>query len=926
MNKIPGSKFEDIYTYTKTLTKLEKGTLFEHFTYYLFQYDPMLSANLENIWMYSQVPPNILRDLKLPKTDKGIDLIAKIDGEFYAIQCKFRQNPNITIKWGELSTFFGLSFGITDNFKGGILVTNTYNLCNEVLVSDKVQSISGVYFDDLSKKIYQSIKMQDNKVVYKRKYPLGHQRLCVMYSQAHFLENSNGYIEMACGSGKTLTSYWIDKSLLNTKTVVFVPSLNLLSQFYSDWIKQSSVENINIKFLLIGSDVDVDIDNKDKKIMCKSNGLFLCTDPMMIKNNIKKNQNSKIVVICTYQSAVQLKLACRNKIIFDFAIFDESHRTVGQKNKQFSLMLENKNLGIRKRLFMTATPKIYSGSIEKPDIVSMNNENIYGKMFYRYSTGDAIKDKRLVDYQVISLYVKNADIHKLIKQHRLVGMKKTFKDVDSNYLGTAILLLKKIHDGTCTHLLTYHNKIKNAVTFAMILNILNNVLYNNNNNNVFITHLDSTHTIKERNNVIREFNKQPKAIVCSSRILIEGINIPIVDSVCFVDPKFSTIDITQCIGRSLRLCENKKLAHIIVPIFIENFDDELSDKNYGNILRILKTLKSTDERIIEYFKLKQNEKINNAIVVHEYYNEKQYSKEIKIFDWINCINEKIWCVVETFTFKYKKLQDWVKKNKRIPRCRRNKKYIEEIKLAQWCISHKNKYKKKSLSQEKIILFEKIKGWIWVNDENDFNVMYTHVIKWVCDNNKFPSEAKNKSAFEKKLARWCGHKRNMYLNKKLLPHQIEKLNKIKGWWWSRNGKENFMLQYNELVKWVKDNNKIPTVTINETEKKLSYWLNRIKEQKKYNKLPQYQIDLLNKLPGFKWRVPINNEEIFNTNYNLVYRWVLKNNKFPRWRAENEDERKLYYWVLRNRKNKSTLSIEKQKLLLKIPGWKWFTIKK
>ena len=285
--------FDDIYVHTKKLSKKEKGDLFEKFTYFLFKLDPRLNNQLENIWLYSDVPPKIIKELNLPTKDKGIDLIAQINGEYYAIQCKFRQDPNVVLNWTELSTFFGLAFGMNNKIKGGFLVTNTLDLCSEVIKSTKVEPIYGDFFDDLPKNFFLSINNSNTKIEYEKKYMYPHQNQCRLNCMVHFMNNSRGHIEMACGSGKTLTSYWIDSGLSNSKTVVFVPSLNLLSQFYSALVNQSYAENKKIRYLLIGSDADV-----DEAIKYKPNDLILYIDPKFIKELFRiKNYETKCMNI-----------------------------------------------------------------------------------------------------------------------------------------------------------------------------------------------------------------------------------------------------------------------------------------------------------------------------------------------------------------------------------------------------------------------------------------------------------------------------------------------------------------------------------------------------------------------------------------------------------------------------------------------------
>lgn len=151
-------KFNDIYRVTKNFTKREKGDLLELFTYYLFKLDERLNKNLENIWLYNKIPNKILTELNLPSRDKGIDLLIKINSEYYSIQCKFRQNPNRRISWKQISTFVGLSFGLGDKIKGAFLVTNVCDVCKEIMKSPKINIINESFMNDLSKNFFDKMK------------------------------------------------------------------------------------------------------------------------------------------------------------------------------------------------------------------------------------------------------------------------------------------------------------------------------------------------------------------------------------------------------------------------------------------------------------------------------------------------------------------------------------------------------------------------------------------------------------------------------------------------------------------------------------------------------------------------------------------------------------------------------------------------
>ena len=839
MNSFKGNEFIDIYDFIKKLTKKEKGDLFEEFTYYLFRLDPRLKNNLENIWMYKDIPNKILKELSLPAKDKGIDLLAKINGDFYAIQCKFRQDPDTIIPWADLSTFFGLSFGLNDKIAGGFFVTNTNDLCEEVIKSTKVEPIYGNFFDDLSKNFFDCIRNNNTKIKYIKKRPYQYQRACRLACEFHYLDFDRGHIEMACGTGKTLIAYWIDNRLHNEKTVVFVPSLYLLSQFYSDWVNQSYAEKIKINYLLVGSDANI-----DEEIKYKSNGLILHTDPKIIRRYIK-NCNDKLVVICTYQSSDKLAEACEN-IEFDFGFFDEAHKTVGQVNKKFNMMLTDKYMTIKKRLFMTATPKIYAGDLEDDEIISMDNKKMYGDKLFTYNTGDAIKDGKLTDYQVLTIYAKNSDIERDIKKNKLVKFRNEFADEEANYLGIILVLLKKIHDGTCKHLITYHNRVKKAEKFRDFLEKINNLLYDEE---IYVENLDGTTSMGKRTKIIKGFINSPTGILCSARVLNEGINIPIVDSICFVDPRQSTIDIVQCIGRSLRLYPGKEKAHIIVPTFIDNFDDEFDNNAYGSVIRILKALKTTDDGVVEYFKSRANGKIGSSrtICTAEYYDDRvDVSKEINLEKWNSGIETKIWQTVDNFEYMYEKVKEWIKENGKIPS--EAGKLNTENKLGVWCRNRRRDKRNNKLNSDEIKKLETLNGWFW-NSDDIFLSNYNKVKDWIEKNNKIPSYA-SKDENEKKLARWCACRRVDKRKGKLDKVKIEKLGQLNGWYWDKL--DPFDAGYNDVKEWINKNGRIPSSgSKNKIENHLGSWCHNKRRYYKKGKLNKTKIKKLEQLDGWYW---------------------------------------------------------------------------
>lgn len=914
INKI--NNFNDIYNVLLNVDEKTKGDVFELLTKYIFILHPYYKQFTQKIWLFNELSEDMKIKFNIPTKDEGIDIVLlSNDNNYYAIQCKFRMNKYTKIQWGELGTFVGLTFGISKSFLKGFFVTNTFYINKNIISSDKIISVYGSFFEELEPNFYNEMKgLLNNIPVVNQiiKTPRYHQTLIYAESIQYFDDHDRGYIEIACGAGKTLTSYWVDKYMYNQFTIIAVPSLYLLSQFYKEWVVQSINENISIQYLLIGSDADVQSDN-----IYYNNGLIITTDDNDITKFIESHTNQKKVIISTYQSSDKLiNVLNKLKIIPEFCIFDEAHKTVGQTNKQFSLLLNDTNLKIKKRLFMTATPKIYNNYNDENDdeteILSMNNEEWYGKRIYLYNTYDAIKNKLLVDYQLMTLFTNNKYIEQTINTNKYV-FAETFDTNESHYVGTAIMIMNAYKNNEIKSLVTYHNSIKKTQKFKNILEIINKKL----NLNIKILQLDGTASMTKRTKIIKEFVDNDKAIMTSSRVLNEGIDIPKIDSVCFVDPRTSTIDIVQCIGRSLRKHPSKQKAKILVPIICDDIN-EISNTIYGNLIRIIKSISNTDTGINEYFIKKQEKTIvNRQLIKHINYFDTNFilDNKIDLDEWINAIEFKIWNKVDSFTNMFMQVKQWVDTNDSLPV--KSSTNNSEYKLAAWCFRQRTIKKDGMLSNDKIKLLETIKYWYWDLDTL-LNNYYSSMKEWF-EIHKTPPKKKSTDTEEQKKAKMCRYVKNLNDQGLLDEDKIKHFESLNGWKWKTN--YSFDNMYNTLKQFINDNKKYPSQhSNNKYEQKLGRWTRDIKKYYKNNKLTTEQISKLENLQNWKWV----QTDIFDTNYKNLINWVNQHNKIPSQHSKDPNEKQFGRLVARFKKDKKIGRLRddaKIKKLENISGWKW-----
>ena len=107
------SSWDDIQGKLHGLPEKEKGDLFEQLVKAYLLLEPEYASKLKHVWLQREVPQAVSEKLRLPATDQGIDLVAEThDGEFWAIQCKYRQTTDRSLTWREISTFTGLAFWV----------------------------------------------------------------------------------------------------------------------------------------------------------------------------------------------------------------------------------------------------------------------------------------------------------------------------------------------------------------------------------------------------------------------------------------------------------------------------------------------------------------------------------------------------------------------------------------------------------------------------------------------------------------------------------------------------------------------------------------------------------------------------------------------------------------------------------------------
>jgi superfamily II DNA or RNA helicase len=411
---------------------------------------------------------------------------------------------------------------------------------------------------------------------------------------------------MACGTGKTYVTLWIKEHLDAQITLVLVPSLGLLSQLLREWTFAAATP---FEVLCVCSDQTVGSKNNDEAIHSVSDLAFPVTsDADEVKRFLSSAGNR--VVFSTYQSSAVIAAAQADPAIpaFDLVVADEAHRCAGKVGSDFATVLDNAQIRSSKRLFATATPRTYSSTVHKAaedrgvEVVGMDNVALFGEVLYALPFGKAIERKLLTDYRVVIIGVDDPTIAQWIAKRELVST-GTGIETDSESLAAQIGLLKAIKDYDLKRIISFHSRVNRAEAFTTdIKNIMAWISDEHRPSGTlrtdFVSGNMSANKRKIKLDQLKALNADERGVLSNARCLSEGVDVPSLDGVAFIDPRSSQVDIIQAVGRAIRLSPDKKAGTIVLPVFIaagENAEDTIEASNFKPVWDVLNALKAHDD-------------------------------------------------------------------------------------------------------------------------------------------------------------------------------------------------------------------------------------------------------------------------------------------------------------------------------------------
>ena len=417
------SKFQELLNYfeSNATTMRQKGSIFERFVKKFLQIEPTYANQFEKVWLWSEFP------YRNGLNDTGIDIVVKCRNreEYCAIQCKF-YSVETSISKADVDTFLSASSMMfntetsTCYFSQRMIVSTTdkWSSNAEATIANQMIPVGRIRLQDFEAMAIDWEQFDINNLdEMKRsaiKHILPHQKKALDAVVKGFENSDRGKLIMACGTGKTFTSLKIVEDITKGKgnVIFFVPSISLLNQTLVEWSEQSSY---SFNMLAICSDSNASKKNSDEIL---DTIIPATTDSKkLIEHYNSFNRDQITFFFSTYQSIdVVSKFQKESGIVFDVCICDEAHRTTGvtlsdEDESSFTKVHNNDNINAKKRLYMTATPRVYGDeSKNKADeanalLCSMDDETIYGPELHRLGFGEAVQLGLLSDYKVIVLTV-----------------------------------------------------------------------------------------------------------------------------------------------------------------------------------------------------------------------------------------------------------------------------------------------------------------------------------------------------------------------------------------------------------------------------------------------------------------------------------------------------------------------------------------
>jgi superfamily II DNA or RNA helicase len=926
-----------------------RGKQFERICKWYLEHDPVYAGQLTRVWLWKDWPGRWY-----PKKEAGIDLVAEHrDGTLWAIQCK-AYNPAYPVTKDDVDKFLSES-NRKDNtgrflFSYRLLITTTDHIGPTARNTMNAQAIDvghlgRTHLDTVEVDWPASLSdLRARRLPPKE--PKGHwayQGEAMNKVVKGFHQADRGKLIMACGTGKTLTALFIREKLAAERTLVLMPSLQLMKQTIGEWRRNKKVD---FDFLAVCSDKTVSKDDDDMPVSSTSElGVPPTTDPQKIATFLRRRSGPR-VVFATYQSSPEIAKAFKLGHVpaFDLAIADEAHRCASPHASEFATILDNKKIKAHRRLFMTATPRIYSARVLTTakeagfEFASMDDEEKFGKVFHRLTFREAIQRNLLTDYQVAIIGVDNATYLDWAETGWFItidGKEVTDARTVAGQIGLAKAMRTKAMGGyDLRRVITFHRLRKNAKAFSTSLPEVIEWMPTRQRpkGKLWTDYLDGTMPADDRQrrlHTLSEVGEGERGLISNARCLTEGVDVPTLDGVAFIDPKRSEIDIAQAVGRAIRLAHGKTIGTIVIPVFIDTDEPNpeviLDDSAFKPVWDVLLALRSHDEELAQQLDdlrrmlgrlprggrgtVRLPDKLHTDI------------PDVCGVDFARAFDVRL---VEQTTasweFWFGLLERYVGENGNtlVPA----KSRFHGHKLGAWVNEQRTRYMGGTLPAERMSRLAELDGWTWDARDTLWEEAIRHLGDYIEENGNAIVPVTYRTANGFKLGQWVSVQRTTYEKGIIDQERRERLDALPGWAWNVQDylwEEGFR-HYEEYIE-THGNALVPLKYASDDGYQLGAWVNTQKVKNGRGTLPPHREERLRQLPGWSWSAK---DSFWEEGLSPLLRYVeVHDNPNVPQKYADPDGYPLGSWVTTQRvaRRAGRLKPEREARLSAVPGWDW-----
>ena len=898
-----------------------RGKQFEHVCKWFLTNDPTYKALLRHVWLWKEWPG------AWSGTEAGIDLVAEdIDGRLWAIQAKAYAEDR-PIPKRELDKFLSESNRPTFSYR--LLISTTSEGLHHIARGTVAAQEKPVFIlerPDLNKSPVRWPTSLDDlrpSPPAEPAQPRDYQKDAIRKVVEGFATADRGQLLMACGTGKTLTAWFITDELAADRTLVLVPSLSLLKQTMREW-QNSTGGAAQFASLPVCSDPTV-TQHDDAPVHTCDLGVPVYTDPAKIAAFLR--ECGRRVVFATYHSSPQIAKAFELEGVpsFDLVIADEAHRCAGPVKSDFATILDSGKIKAKRRLFMTATPRVYSESTRRAakdedfEYASMDDREKFGDVFHKLGFSQAIERKLLTDYQVAVIGVDDATCREWAERGTFVTLDGA-TPISARTLAGQIGLAKAMGKYDLRRTISFHSYVSRARDFAASMEKVIAWMPPGQRpaGSLWARYASGEMDAGKRSRLIRRLaalDDGERGLLSNARCLAEGVDVPTLDGVAFIDPRRSEVDIIQAVGRAIRKADNKKVGTVVIPVFIDTDTDPevaLSSSVFRPVWDVIRALRSHDEELgrqLDELRREMGRDGGHPRLpgkIHVDIPRKVDAAFADAFD-VRLVEQ----TTASWEFWMGLMDNFIQENGHslVPADYA----VGTYKLGSWVTTQRHVHGRGELSEERTQRLEALLRWSW-DPLSEYWTKHYNALRAFAEREGHarPSQTYVESGL--RLGQWVAVQRNS--RKKMSLDRVSLLEGLPRWSWNPSD-DKWEEGFTSLVRFVELEGH---ATVPKDHIEDGYYLGRWTSHQRVKRpgLSDDRRTRLGELPGWSWNL---RADAWQRKFDLLREFQQREGHALVPQGYAEDGVKLGTWVLEQRNNEAKLSEERRKLLESVPGWSW-----